>query len=212
MKRVVCALAVTIAVAGCAWGPFSKKKLDWRPDRNHSLQDLMEVRGELSDTLISISQLGDLRTACGDLSPVGRQFYHSAFKLLLKVEVQNISTEKVMFPKRDPSCAWVFGEDTERTITLIGGKEGEPAIFNARQLGYDLFLESWLDYFAPLASGDNRVLADSIEVLCAGNFPMRSQGRFWVLVKVQNYYWKESATQYWTGEVWSDTLWFRIVE
>lgn len=37
-------------------------------------------------------------------------------------------------------------------------------------------------------------------------------GTYWIQMSYHNYWWKEYSPPIWTGEIYSDTLWFRVVE
>jgi len=131
--------------------------------------------------------------------------------------VQNVSSIDLRVKKM---AQLISGRDTgvdedEMDVVILVGAEGDSAAVRQRDLGsLGHPVRLWYDpgYFRTLRSGEDRMLADSVDILCINDFIPQRAARYWMLARFQNYAFKESDPPYWTGQVESDTVWFRVVE
>ncbi len=198
--------AMLIMVCSCCTRTMH---LDFWPDRGFPYVDSIEIEASLSDTTIQLSELNDM---AGWVSTIN--YPYPTNSIYLTVRVKNTSGLALNIPKKSLHTYPCETYSMDETIVYIGGREGDSTSLPCRSSGGGSRLLKYLSpgYFSRLSAGAERVVADSVEVLWSGNYPLDKPGRYWVLVIFQNYAWIESKIPYWTGEVWSDTLWFNIVE
>ncbi len=187
--------------------------LNFDPDRVHLNQSAIRIQAILSDTLFSVEELRPLAQHCG--IPSEYNLYREARRLFVSVSATNVSDtdylvrEEVVRSGGQSILHW----ETDLDIVVLVGVEGDTAAFAEPPMyGHPALWPRAPKFLSILRADQTRLISDSVEVLCANNFvPLRS-GRYWALVKFQNFAWKESRVPYWTGEIWSDTLWFRVVD
>ncbi len=206
MRRLVVLLTISLLLSGCyslGLGTY----LDFELHREHPYADSIEVEVSLSDTTVHIYR------------PSGAEIWYTppayfpqvTESIYVTVKIKNASAIKLRLPKESGATpCTIYGED--KTIVYIGGREGDSTHISCLSARHGLGRNLYPDYFAPLSAGAERLVLDSLDLFQGGMFPVDEPGKFWVLVKFQNYMWKESKTPYWTGAVWSDTLWFNIIE
>ena len=206
-------LIVLLGTSSCCSLFPGRCVLNFEPNRNHLHQSAIQVEAALSDTLFSVEELRPLARHCG--IPSEYNLYREALKLFVSLSATNVSGTDLLVREEALRSGGQSTDHRENAldVVVLVGAEGDTAAFaEPPQYGHPALWPRSPEFFSIMRAGQTRFLSDSIEALCANNYvPLRS-GRYWALVKYQNFAWKESRVPYWTGEIWSDTLWFRVVD
>lgn len=88
--------------------------------------------------------------------------------------------------------------DVDNTITVVSDRYFPPP-----------------EPFDVIAAGGKRVYQDSIDLVSLFHSWPRIKlepGRYWVQLLYRNYLWQDTVLPVWVGEIWSDTVWFNVIE
>jgi len=70
--------------------------------------------------------------------------------------------------------------------------------------------EGCKDYFSVLRPDETHLYRDSLDFISGCEWDSLPTGRYWIIAKVKSLWWRDTEPPIWTGECWSDTVWFRI--
>ncbi len=198
--------SILLIMCGCSY-LTGKGRLEYlRLDQVRPYADSIEIQVSLSDTVVQLYHPDVVSVWHGDL------FYPSETtdSIYLTVCIKNTSARTLNVPKKSLDAAPCRGP-YQGTICYIWGREDETGHFPL-QSGYTIREDVYPSHFTELPAGAERIVLDSLKLFSDGAFPLDKPGRFWLFVKFQNHAWEESKIPYWTGEVWSDTVRFSVIE
>ena len=67
-------------------------------------------------------------------------------------------------------------------------------------------------FYQPIFSHEFLALDDTINIIDDLQITSLTDGEYFLLIGYRNWYWQDTLFPVWIGEIWSDTVWFKIVD
>lgn len=210
---------IVVFLTGCGWlYPRSTPERAYQAKPNE-YTDSLRLIGELNDTTFRAEAISKYLQICQNKSDYFDTCENNDNVPLLNVILQNLSDTTIMTPTKD---LYFFNQYyNERDLSgielYIGSTTGNISFVQLTaptlrdDVGKRLLQSSVIDsFYQPIFSHDFLVIDDTFNIIDDLQITSLTDGEYFLLVGYRNWYWQDTSFPVWIGEIWSDTIWFRI--
>ncbi len=226
---------VTSIMYTCLECGSSLKLAQWREEGEQPFADSISVFLHLNDTLFFQKDLTTFFRVDSVYTPGGykrtselrpRNLEHRQQQShipILSVDIENLSDSDlcimmyglIVLPTstvspRDKS-SWRYWSEFAQVFYEIGKQGNQEPLSSPSHSGFFELYQDRASSYGRIAPHERLRYVDSVGILTRFGAEACLPGRYWVVVKIRNYWQKELKCRLWTGERISDTLWYSVL-
>lgn len=219
MKLLLLISLLSIVLVACgATNNFVRQEIDLNQENQ-----CLKLEVTLNDTVFDSPSLSQYVAIYDTIYPLLqvtphidslRQVAEGLHHPIASIRVVSSCSEQKYVPSTHLTVMNAVPYPTNAPIIYEFGKKGSDSVWNLAKKWHDGLgaLYNFPDYYQRLDSDQSRILVDSLSFLLYPESTKIPSGEYWLVVTYQNHYSRKNRSDYWIGQIESDTAWFRVTD